>query len=294
MNAIVTVVVPSYKRAHLLKKTLPTYLQDGVKELILVDDCSSDNTEEVVRELQKEYPQIKYIRQPQNMRQQAAKNRGLEEVRTEWVYFGDDDSLLYPGTVKQLYNTCIDNNVEACGASAYYMKDGEETLSLDEYIGRHRIFVNDVKEIVDINTLHADFSKSLKQPVVVPFCQACLIIKTDIAKSVMFDKLYTGNAYREETDFIIRCGAKGATFMYDSRGAQINLPGNMATGGSRNISAWKHRRDMIVNNWRFLKKNHKFIQEKYNVPYSKFRMQWNFIIGFILRPLDRIINKILK
>lgn len=49
----VTVVIPSYNRAKILPKTIPTYLQPDVNELIIIDDCSSDNTEQVVKKLQK-------------------------------------------------------------------------------------------------------------------------------------------------------------------------------------------------------------------------------------------------
>ena len=291
MEKVVTVIIPSYNRAHLLERTVPTYYQEGVKEIVLVDDCSTDNTEEVVRRLQKTIP-IKYIRQPRNMRQPAAKNRGLEMVSSEWVYFGDDDSVLYPGSIKRLYDTCMEYDVEACGAIAYYMSAGEEDISLDEYIAKHQKYTDNIHDIVDISTLHACFIYSVRQPVVVPFCQACMLIKTDIAKRVKFDPLYTGNAYREETDFILRCGAEGATFMFDSRAAQINLPVNMASEGARSTNVWKYKRDMIVNNWRFLKKNHKFMKVKYNVPHSKYRMQWDFTIAFITRPLKRIIRRI--
>ena len=102
MEPRITVIIPSYNRAHLLEKTVPTYMQEGVKEIILVDDCSKDNTPEVVRKLQQQMPQLKYIRQSRNMRQPVAKNRGLEEVQTEWVYFGDDDSVMYPGSIKRV------------------------------------------------------------------------------------------------------------------------------------------------------------------------------------------------
>ena len=129
MEPRITVIIPSYNRAHLLEKTVPTYMQEGVKEIILVDDCSKDNTPEAVRKLQQQMPQLKYIRQSRNMRQPVAKNRGLEEVQTEWVYFGDDDSVMYPGSIKRLYDTCIEYGVEACGAIAYYMAQAEQTIN---------------------------------------------------------------------------------------------------------------------------------------------------------------------
>lgn len=292
MEEIVTVVIPSYNRAHLLERTIPTYLQEGVKEIILVDDCSPDNTEDVVKKLQEQIPQLKYFKLPYNMKQQAAKNRGVEEVNTPWIYFGDDDSMLYPGSIKRLYDTCLEYNVEACGAIAYYMKTGEENLSLDEYIEKNCKYAECLDDIVDIKRMYANFSYSYRTPIIVPFCQACILLKTDIAKKVKFDPLYLGNAYREETDFIIRCIETGATFMYDSRAAQINLPANMSTGGARGKSVWKYKKDMIVNNWRFLKKNHAFMKKKWNLPHSKYRMQWDFTIAFLTRPVKRLLKKI--
>lgn len=292
MDKIITVIVPSFNRAHLLEMTIPTYLQDGVKEVILVDDCSSDNTEEVVRKMQQDYPNIRYVRQPKNMKQHAAKNKGLELCTTEWVYFGDDDSVLYPGSIEKLYKTCLEYNVDACGAIAYYMNQGEEKMNLADYVKKHQIFTDNVNDIIDVANLKAKFIYSVKQPIVVPFCQACLLIKSEIAKEVKFDTSYIGNAYREETDFILRCSAKGVTFMYNSDAAQINLPTTLATGGARGKNVWKYKKDMIVNNWTFLKKNYPFLRDKYHLQKNTYRMQWDFMIGFVTRPLLRVIKKI--
>ena len=58
----VSVVLPSFNRARLLPITIPTYFQEDVSEVILVDDCSSDNTAEVVKELQTRFPTLRYFR----------------------------------------------------------------------------------------------------------------------------------------------------------------------------------------------------------------------------------------
>ena len=109
------------------------------------------------------------------MRQPSAKNRGLDEVTTEWVYFGDDDSVLYPGSIKHLYDTCMKYKVEACGAIAYYMQPGEETMDLDSFIKKHQVYTDKVKDIVDVSTMQAKFIYSVHEPIEVPFCQACLL-----------------------------------------------------------------------------------------------------------------------
>lgn len=291
MNPVVTVVIPSYNRAHLLERTIPTYLQEGVKEIILVDDCSQDNTSEVVKRMQKEMPQLVYIRHSKNMRQPAANNSGLERVQTSWVYFGDDDSILYPGSIKRLYETCMENKVEACGAIAYYMKPGEENMDLQEYVEKQRRYTDNINDIVDLEHFCVNFAYSTKFPIVVPFCQACLIMKSDIAKSVQFDTRYVGNAYREETDFIVRCTQNGATIMFDSRAVQINLPQTMCKGGgAHDKSVWRYRYDMIQNNWYFLRKNFSYLKKKYHLSTNKYLLQFEFVSGFILRPLRRFFK----
>lgn len=58
----VTVIIPSFNRAHILYKTIPSYIQDVTLEVIVVDDGSDDYTQKAVANLQRKYKEIKYIR----------------------------------------------------------------------------------------------------------------------------------------------------------------------------------------------------------------------------------------
>lgn len=62
MEKNVSVIIPTFNRAHILRKTVPTYIQDITLEVILVDDGSDDYTREVVNRLHKQYTEIKYVR----------------------------------------------------------------------------------------------------------------------------------------------------------------------------------------------------------------------------------------
>ncbi len=104
----ISVIVPTYKRAHLLSLTLPTYLQPETSELIVVDDCSPDKTREVVESLAADDPRIRYIRTDANRKQPHAKNLGISNARGEYLYFGDDDSVLLPGSLERLITTLHD------------------------------------------------------------------------------------------------------------------------------------------------------------------------------------------
>ena len=105
MTKDVSVVMPSYNRAHLLPLTIPTYLQEDVLELIIVDDCSTDNTKSIVMKLQAQYPQIRYARNERNSKQPFSKNVGIGMAKGKYIYFGDDDSILLPNSIKHLKQT---------------------------------------------------------------------------------------------------------------------------------------------------------------------------------------------
>lgn len=76
----VSVVLPSFNRARLLPITIPTYFQEDVSEVILVDDCSSDNTAEVVKELQTRFPTLRYFRNEVNSKQPYTQNVAISKV----------------------------------------------------------------------------------------------------------------------------------------------------------------------------------------------------------------------
>ncbi|MGT2460009.1 glycosyltransferase family 2 protein [Cupriavidus basilensis] len=253
----VTVVVPTYKRAHLLHTTIPSYLQPEVEQLILVDDCSPDDTGVVAQQLIQKYPQITYIRNAVNSKQTASKNRGKALAHTEYLYFGDDDSILSEGAIGLLLQTAKENAADIVGASALYLRDGEDDFS--GVMGRRKLIKN-ANEIADLSRLQFDFSAVTDQPMELPVCHASFLIRADAARSVDFDIGYIGNCYREETDYLVRCRAAGMKVLYDSRAVQINLPPAKATGGARGRGRLSYEGYALYNTMRFAVKNRKALR----------------------------------
>lgn len=272
----VTVVVPSYNRGHILSLTLPSYLQPEVGELILVDDCSTDNTLEVVHDLMKTYPRIRYMRNEVNMKQTGSKNRGITEAKFPYVFFGDDDSVLRPGSIGWLLQTLQGYQADIVGARALYMTLKDQWIHIDDFVrDRYR---SDIKQIVDLTRMAIDFSFSYKEPVEVPVTHACFLIRHSVASQIQFDLNYKGNAYREETDFVVRASLAGYKVMYDSRAVQVNLPPCMVRGGGAHSGTAKWWYESAVqNNDYFLSKNYAAMQEKWNLPYSIEQMREFFL-----------------
>lgn len=92
MNPKVSVVIPTYNRADKVRKSVESVLAQSFRDLevIVVDDGSSDDTEQTLRHAFRD--RIRYYFQP-NQGVSVARNRGIEEASGEWIAFLDSDDL---------------------------------------------------------------------------------------------------------------------------------------------------------------------------------------------------------
>lgn len=92
MNPQISVVIPTYNRAEKVQKAIESVLAQTlpVFEIIVVDDGSSDGTEQSLRAAFAD--RIRYCFQP-NQGVSVARNRGMEESRGEWIAFLDSDDV---------------------------------------------------------------------------------------------------------------------------------------------------------------------------------------------------------
>jgi glycosyltransferase involved in cell wall biosynthesis len=90
-NPKVSVVIPTYNRAHLICRAIQSVLDQTYQnlEIIVVDDGSTDNTEEIVINFKDE--RIRYIQHSENKGASAARNSGIRVSRGEYIAFQDSD-----------------------------------------------------------------------------------------------------------------------------------------------------------------------------------------------------------
>ena len=89
----VSVIIPTYNRAHLLGRAVQSVLNQSYQdfEIIVVDDGSTDDTEEVIKEFQEQDKRIRYIRHEKNKGGSAARDTGIKAARGEYIAFQDSD-----------------------------------------------------------------------------------------------------------------------------------------------------------------------------------------------------------
>jgi glycosyltransferase involved in cell wall biosynthesis len=279
-DSTVSVVIPTYNRAHLIAETIPSYIQEYVSEVIIVDDSSDDNTYEVIQMLQQKYPKIKYIKSQLKIRQTGAKNIGIKLATSKYIYFGDDDSVLKFGSMKSLI-ALADTYKEAIIAVRHvYMQEHDDLnkILLDE--GYQTV---NKKLLYDSKTLKLDLRYSFNEIIEIPFCQACMLVPLSVAKSHSFNTSFLGTCYREETDFIMQIISVGHKVYLDNFALQVNLPKSKSTGGIRSVNVIYRHFSEVINEYIFYSRNKAYIKTISNIN-----------VNPLVRALTHLINKIVK
>lgn len=99
---LVSVVIPTYNRAHLIERAVQSVLHQTYPhiELIVVDDGSTDDTADVLARLSD--PRLHYIRLPHNIGGGGARNVGLQQSHGKYVSFLDSDDEFLPTMLEKL------------------------------------------------------------------------------------------------------------------------------------------------------------------------------------------------
>lgn len=93
IDGLVSVIMPSWNTAQYIAQSIQSVINQTYTkwELIIVDDCSTDNTDEVVEGFKDK--RIKYLKNEVNSGAALTRNRAMREARGEWIAFLDSDDL---------------------------------------------------------------------------------------------------------------------------------------------------------------------------------------------------------
>ncbi len=121
---MISVIVPTYNRKSTIGRAIESLLRQTYSdiEIVIVDDASKDGTEQYVRENFTD-ERIRYERVSENAGADAARNRGLDLVRGEFVAFLDSDDELFPNALERLMVPLLDRSF-GIAAAPYRLPDG--------------------------------------------------------------------------------------------------------------------------------------------------------------------------
>jgi glycosyltransferase involved in cell wall biosynthesis len=244
----VSVVLPTFNRADALRRHLPALLGlEGVDEVVVVDDGSTDGTRELLASQSDR--RLRIVRLAANAGAPAARNAGAAAARGSWLLFGEDDCRFPPEFARVLREEADAHGADAVGAPMVHPAP-EEPLATAVAAARARGWRQGVDHV-------AGFPPG---PVITPILPAPSLVRRELVLRLGFDEGYRGNAYREETDFFLRATRAGAlcvltdrTFFWEPR----RWRGGQAERSSRTAAElWTLR-----NNWRFLRRHGQWLAE---------------------------------
>ena len=143
MQPKVSVIIPVYNVEKYLRECLDSVINQTLKdiEIICVNDGSTDNSLEILREYEKQDSRIKII-DKKNEGAGAARNLGLKSAHGEYIIFFDSDDYMDITALEKLYQNITDTNADISICKSYEFHDGEENKRVMDYAIKNQLIDN--------------------------------------------------------------------------------------------------------------------------------------------------------
>lgn len=163
-NLLVSIIIPTYNRAHLIDETLDSVLAQTYSnwECLIVDDGSTDHTQEVVEEYLNKDARFQYYHRPTDRKKgaNACRNYGLEWSKGEFIQFLDSDDLISSNKIEVQIEQLLKNDATAIAICRwqFFYNSLEGSGSQNEF----RVYKNfdNISEFIDALALSGGFLPS--------------------------------------------------------------------------------------------------------------------------------------
>ena len=102
-HIFLSIIIPVHNGSSCISYCLDSIWNQGINdneyEVICVNDCSSDNTVEVISSIQQVHPNLRLLSNTENMRAGGSRNYGVKEAKGEYILFIDADDYFHPDSL---------------------------------------------------------------------------------------------------------------------------------------------------------------------------------------------------
>lgn len=123
MDPGISVIIPTYNRAEVIPRAINSIIGQSFQdwELYVIDDCSLDNTSEIVNTFSANDNRIKYYRLEKNSGANVARNKGINLAQSPIISFLDSDDEMHPMNLKsQSEKFSSSDNIDLCYVGVDY------------------------------------------------------------------------------------------------------------------------------------------------------------------------------
>ncbi len=194
MDVLISVVIPTYNRSKLIKRTIDSVLAQTYTnfELIIVDDASTDNTESVINEYKDS--RIKFIKLSENSKGTKPRNIGIQESKGAYIALLDSDDEWLPNKLeKQLKFLMKFNDDNVVCFTDLILKGTNKT----SYSSNRKVFENE--DILEYIFLGKNWVQT-----------STYMFSSKLGKKTLFNPSLQKH---QDWDFCLRLEKNGAKFM---------------------------------------------------------------------------------
>ncbi len=272
-------VIPTKDRLSYLKRVLPSFLmQEEVREVLIVIDGSVDGTREYLEELSERNSVIRFVDNGVNRGIPFSRNRGIDEARYEYIFMAEDDLELSENFFGTLGEHMTRMNADViCGRNIFRY----DTETQAESITR----TNRLKgSYVNMKTIEVETSMAIDDDREEPIIAAPMLAKATLFREVRYDERYRVNFWREETDFQLSVRERGYSLACCPHAICFNFQSPSDRGGVHAAIGVRREKWVVINNWRFIKKHERFIQDNFDLGNTRVAIV-KFALGRIMKYL---------
>lgn len=155
-NSLVSIITPTYNSGNYIRETIQSVINQTYKnwEMIIVDDCSSDDTVQIVEDIQKKEPRIKLFKLEKNSGPAITRNKGIEKAIGKYITFLDADDIWFQDFIQNSIETILSTKVYFV-FSSYKRSDENLNFIYSDFIVPEKVTYTDILKTNSISCLTA-------------------------------------------------------------------------------------------------------------------------------------------
>ena len=225
----ISVCIPAMNMEDYIERTLLTIINQSFQdfEIIVINDYSIDETENILKRLKKEDDRIKYVNHPKNLGVYASRTEAILMAKGKYIILMDpDDMFLNEDLFQELYNYNQKYQLDIIEFEVYQQKEGESTIYLPQnnYEAHYHNFSKkiisqpELSELLFYDPVTHDYTKTI-----------CRNIWNKMIRKEPLEKMIKYIGYEYYHDYVVITSddmiMNILTYHYASNYTNIELPG---------------------------------------------------------------------
>lgn len=156
MSKLISIIIPTFNRANLLRCTLDSILVQTYQnwECLIVDDSSTDNTHDLVIKFTEKDKRFRFFNNTRKKGAQGARNTGILNARGEYITFFDSDDYMFPNRLTEQISYLESNpDCDVCICHSQVLNDSNQICGSFTW----KAYGNIINELL-IGTTYVDFN----------------------------------------------------------------------------------------------------------------------------------------